>query len=211
MAKVGYIFKASDYTEYESDKAWMQQYGCVQVVEESEKHEEIRPQWKHLLTTLARGDELVVAKFSNAVRSSAELSKFVEFCRVKAVRIISVRDEIDSRDVLFPDTKAADVLFMIGALPEEVTALRKASAHIFELHRSIKLMREEKKVKPGKAERDKIIIDMYRNGHTIPDILAATGTKSKTTVFSVLNRHGVPLDRGKYSVMTGRREPKGRK
>ena len=39
MAKVGYIFKASDYSEYESDKAFMQQYGCVQFVEESEKHD----------------------------------------------------------------------------------------------------------------------------------------------------------------------------
>ncbi len=211
MAKVGYIFKASDYSEYESDKAFMQQYGCVQIVEESEKHEETRPQWKQLLATLGRGDELVIAKFSNAVRSSAELSKFVEYCRVKVVRVISVRDRIDTRNDLFPETTAADVLYMIGALPEEVTALRKASAHIFELHRNIKLMREEKKVKPSKAERDKLIVDMYRNGHTIPDILATAGVKSKTTVFNVLNRNRVPLDRGKYSVMTGRREPKGKK
>ncbi|MCH5331985.1 MAG: recombinase family protein [Alistipes sp.] len=211
MARIGYIFKASDYAEYESDKAWMTEYGCVQVVEESEKREETRPQWKQLLTTLSRGDELVIAKFSNAIRSSAELSKFVEYCRVKAVRIISIRDEIDTRNELFPETTAADVLYMIGALPEEVTALRKASAHIFELHRNIKMMKEEKKVKPPKAERDKIIIDMYRNGYTIPDIMAATSTKSKTTVFAVLNRYNIPLDRGKYSVMSGRRESKAKK
>lgn len=211
MAKVGYIFKASDYSEYESDKAWMQQYGCVQVVEESEKHEETRPQWKQLLTTLGRGDELIIAKFSNAVRSSAELSKFVEYCRIKVVRIISVRDKIDTRNELFPNTMAADVLYMIGALPEEVAALRKASAHIFELHRSIKLMATEKKIKPTKAERDKLVIEMYRNSHTIPDILAATGIKSKTTVFNILNSHRVPLDRGKFSVISGRRESKTKK
>ena len=51
MAKVGYIFKAGDYAEYEADKAWMQQYGCVQVVEEPERNEETRPHWKQLLTT----------------------------------------------------------------------------------------------------------------------------------------------------------------
>lgn len=211
MAKVGYIFKASDYTEYESDKAWMQQYGCVQIVEESEKHEETRPQWKQLLTTLGRGDELIIAKFSNAVRSSAELSKFVEYCRIKVVRIVSVRDKIDTHNELFPNTAAADVLYMIGALPEEITALRKASAHIFELHRNIKLMRENKKTKPTKIERNKLIIDMYRNGHTIPDIMATAGVKSKTTVFSVLNRNRVPLDRGKFSVITGRRESRIKK
>lgn len=211
MAKVGYIFKASDYSEYESDKAFMQQYGCVQIVEESEKHEETRPQWKQLLTTLGRGDELVIAKFSNAVRSSAELSKFMEYCRVKVIRVISVRDRIDTRSELFPDTTAADVLYMIGALPEEVTALRKASAHIFELHRNIKMMREDKKTKPTKMERNKLIIDMYRNSHTIPDIMAATGVKSKTTIFNVLNRHRVPLDRGKFSVLNGRRESRTKK
>lgn len=211
MAKVGYIFKASDYSEYESDKAFMQQYGCVQIVEESEKHEETRPQWKQLLTTLGRGDELVIAKFSNAVRSSAELSKFMEYCRVKVIRVISVRDRIDTRSELFPDTAAADVLYMIGALPEEVTALRKASAHIFELHRNIKMMREDKKTKPTKMERNKLIIDMYRNSHTIPDIMAATGVKSKTTIFNVLNRHRVPLDRGKFSVLNGRRESRTKK
>lgn len=211
MAKVGYIFKASDYSEYESDKAFMQQYGCVQIVEESEKHEETRPQWKQLLTTLGRGDELVIAKFSNAVRSSAELFKFMEYCRVKVIRVISVRDRIDTRSELFPDTTAADVLYMIGALPEEVTALRKASAHIFELHRNIKMMREDKKTKPTKMERNKLIIDMYRNSHTIPDIMAATGVKSKTTIFNVLNRHRVPLDRGKFSVLNGRRESRTKK
>lgn len=211
MAKVGYIFKASDYSEYESDKAWMQQYGCVQIVEESEKHEETRPQWKQLLTALGRGDELVVAKFSNAIRSSAELSKFIEYSRVKVVRVISVRDRIDTRNELFPETTAANVLYMIGSLPEEVTALRKASAHIFELHRSIKLMKEDKKTKPTKAERDKIIIEMYRNGHMIPDIMATTGVKSKTTVFNVLNKNRVPLDRGKFSVITGRRESKSKR
>ena len=211
MAKVGYIFKASDYAEYESDKAWMQQYGCVQIVEESEKHEETRPQWKQLLTTLGRGDELVIAKFSNAVRSSAELSKFIEYSRVKVVRVISVRDRIDTRNELFPETTAAHVLYMIGALQEEVTALRKASAHIFELHRNIELMREDKKTKQTKTERNKLIIEMYRNGHTIPDILATSGVKSRTTVFNVLNKHKVPLDRGKFSVISGRRESKSKK
>ena len=34
MAKVGYIFIATNGEEYAEDKAWMQQYGCVQVIEE---------------------------------------------------------------------------------------------------------------------------------------------------------------------------------
>ena len=36
------------------------------------------------------GDEVVVAKFSNALRGSRELSAFIELCRIKVVRIISI-------------------------------------------------------------------------------------------------------------------------
>ena len=87
MAKVGYIFKANSYDEYDADKEWMCQYGCVQVIEELVENEALRPRWKQLVANLERGDEIVVAKFSNALRGSRELSAFIELCRIKVVRI----------------------------------------------------------------------------------------------------------------------------
>ena len=105
MAKVGYIFKAAGYDGFDADKEWMEQYGCVQVVEEENGNEKLRPQWKQLMASLERGDELVVSKFSNALRGSRELAAFIEFCRVKVVRIISIHDKIDSRGDLFPETR----------------------------------------------------------------------------------------------------------
>ena len=78
MAKVGYIFKADRYDGLEADKEWMEKYGCVQVIEESVDNEALRPKWKQLVANLERGDETVVAKFSNALRGSRELSAFIE-------------------------------------------------------------------------------------------------------------------------------------
>jgi hypothetical protein len=101
MAKVGYIFKADRYDGFEADKEWMQKYGCVQVIEELVENEALRPRWKQLVANLERGDEIVVAKFSNALRGSRELSAFIELCRIKVVRIISIHDRIDSRGKLF--------------------------------------------------------------------------------------------------------------
>ena len=72
MAKVGYIFKKEPYEAFNEDKNWMLQFGCVHVVEEQKEHEKIRPKWNQLLSSLERGDELVVTKFSNAVRGSRE-------------------------------------------------------------------------------------------------------------------------------------------
>lgn len=114
MAKVGYIFKADLYEGFDADKEWMQQYGCIQIVEESVEHESLRPQWKQLISKLERGDEIVVPKFSNAVRGSRELASFIEFCRIKVVRIISIHDRIDSMGKMFPETTAVDVLNMLG-------------------------------------------------------------------------------------------------
>ena len=153
MAKVGYIFKAAGYDGFDTDVEWMKQYGCVQVIEEENGHEKLRPQWKQLMASLERGDEIVLAKFSNALRGSRELATFIEFCRVKVVRIISIHDKVDSRGDLFPETKVADVLEIFGALPEECAALRKASAHIIQLKQNINPAgQREKHQQGGKGE-----------------------------------------------------------
>ena len=92
MAKVGYIFEANSYDAFDADKEWMRQYGCVQVVEESVGHETLRPRWKQLMSNLERGDELVVSKFSNAVRGLRELSALIELCRIKVVYVQAQRN-----------------------------------------------------------------------------------------------------------------------
>lgn len=93
MAKVGYIFKANYYDTIDADREWMQQFNCVRVIEESVEHEKLRPQWKQLMASLERGDEIVVSKFSNAVRGLRELATFIELCRIKVVRIISIHGQ----------------------------------------------------------------------------------------------------------------------
>ena len=191
MAKVGYIFKANHYDAFDADKAWMQQYGCIQIVEEQVEHETLRPQWKQLMASLERGDEVVVTKFSNAVRGVRELASFIEFCRIKVVRIVSIHDKIDSRGEMFPETTVAQVLEIFGALPEETAALRKASAHVMHL------------------QREKTIVDMYNNGHSIDDIFAVSGFSSRSSVFRILNKYGVKLNRGKFSGPLGKRKKKG--
>lgn len=115
MAKVGYIFLAEAYESVESDKAWMEKFGCVKIVEENAEDEKLRPEWKALLMSLERGDELVLSKFSNALRGTRELSYFLELCRIKVIRIISIHDKVDSKDEAFPALKTSDFLDMIGS------------------------------------------------------------------------------------------------
>lgn len=198
MAKVGYIFMANQYDMLEADKEWMLQYGCVQVFEESTDHEILRPLWKQLMASIERGDEIVVSKFSNAVRGTRELATFLELCRIKDARIISIHDGIDTKDELFPDTKVSDVIKMFGSLPEEIAALRKSSSHIMHLQQYIK--QPSKTVGSiSKTERERMIVDMYNNGHSIDDIFEMSGFSSRSSVFRILNKYGVKLNRGKFS------------
>ena len=206
MAKVGYIFKAADYDGFSADKEWMESYGCVQIVEEENGHEKLRPGWRQLLESLERGDEIVLAKFSNALRGSRELAAFIEFCRVKVVRIISIHDRIDSRGDLFPETKVSDVLEMFGSLPEECAILRKASSHVIYLKQNVGQPPKEKNI--SKAEREKTIVAMYNNGHSIDDIWKVSGFSSRSSVFRILNKYGVALNRGKFSGPLGKRKSK---
>ena len=207
MAKVGYIFAAACYDGVDADKEWMCRYGCVQVVLEKSEHEKVRPQWKQLLSNLGRGDELVVSKLSNAVRGSRELAALIELCRIKVVRIISIHDKIDTAGELFPETTPADVMAMVGSLPEEAMALRKASAHIDILKQNI---RPPKGLSvKSKEDREKTIVSMYNSGHSIDDIWSVSGFHSRSSVFRILNKYGVTLNRGKFSGPLGKRKKEG--
>ena len=208
MAKVGYIFKANSYDALDADKEWMRQYGCVQVVEEECAHEALRPQWKQLMASLGRGDELVVAKFSNAVRDLRGLAALVELCRIKVVRLVSIHDKIDTLGELFPDTTAAQVLEMFGALPEEVAVLRKSSSHIMQLQQTIKPPVTKKAM--SRAEREKTIVDMYNNGYPIDDIWKMSGFNSKSSIWRILNKYGVWLNRGRTSGPRVKKQHRGR-
>lgn len=205
MAKVGYLFMANSDSS-DADREWMRQYGCVHIIEETIEHETLRPMWKRLMSNLERGDEIVVSKFSDAVRGLRELAAFIELCRIKGVRIVSIHDRIDTRSELFPDTSAADVLWIIGSFPEEIAALRRFSAHVEELQQNIKAPATPQIA--SKADREKLIVDMYVNGHSLDDIWATSGFSSKSSIWRILNKYGVKLDRGQTSGPRNKQKPK---
>ena len=142
------------------------------------------------------------------MRGVRELASFIEFCRIKVVRIVSIHDKIDSRGEMFPETTVAQVLEIFGALPEETAALRKASAHVMHLQMNIRSPKK-KVLNLSKTEREKTIVDMYNNGHSIDDIFAVSGFSSRSSVFRILNKYGVKLNRGKFSGPLGKRKKKG--
>lgn len=194
MAKIGYILSVTNDDRLVTDKEWMQQYGCIRVIEENAGHEKMRPMWHQLLPSLERGDELVVSKFSNAVRGVRELAALIEFCRVKVVRLISLHDKIDTGNEMFLETSSTQVMEMFGSLPEEVAVLRRrTSSHA--VHQLQTLTSKPNVTIQDKTEREKTIVSMYNNNHSIDDIWAVSGFKSRSSVFRILKKYGVQLNR----------------
>jgi DNA invertase Pin-like site-specific DNA recombinase len=200
MAKIGYIMATLHYDRLEEDRRWMQEFGCVRIVEESDTDEKGRPLWKQLMIALERGDELVISKFSNALRGVRELAFFLEFCRVKVIRVISIHDRIDSSNELFPETRPSDVLVMIGSLPEEALVLRKSSEHVSRLQeRMIVQLPPVSTSRERRMDREKTVINLYAAGHPIDEIWKASGFRSRSSVFRILNKYGIKLNRGRHS------------
>ena len=50
------------------------------------------------------------------------------------------------------------------------------------------------------------IVSMYNSGHTIDDIWTVSGFRSRSSVFRILNKYGVKLNRGHFSGPLGKRK-----
>ena len=206
MAKIGYMLLAPRYVDAEEDKAWMEKFGCYDIIQEDyPDNEKNRVLWDQVLARIQSGDTLVIPKLSNVLKSARQLVFFLEFCRIQNVRLISIHDKIDPGNELFPDTKTSDVLTAIALLPKEANAVRVPSKPFQKIRRKIKAL---SKKQLARSERNRIIINMYNERYSIDDIVAQSGFRSRSSVFRILNDAGVNLDRGRTKGPLGPRKKK---
>ncbi len=198
---------APGYDDFSADSEWMEDFGCVEIVrEELLSPDKARTQWDSLMARVQFGDTVVIPKLSNALRGARQLVFFLEFCRVKNIRLVSIHDRIDSGNGLFPETKTGDVLTAIALLPKEANAIRKSSHHISRIKKHIESMSDKAM---GRAERNRRVVNMYLEGFPIDEIFEKSGFRSRSSVFRILNDANVQLDRGRWKGPLGPRKKKG--
>ena len=140
MAKIGYLPYLAQYAGGTDDRQWMADFGCEDFVEEQPVEGGYRLGWDRLLAAIGKGDTLVISKLAHVVKGARQLSFFLEFCRIKSVRLISLHDGIDSDNELFPETKVSDVLNIMARLPEKANAVRKMVSHQGKQTKGIKVL-----------------------------------------------------------------------
>ena len=193
MARVGYIMSFKHLAEdLKEDIKWMQDHGCCTIYIEDERNEKSRIEWKDMLEQLACGDEIVVSKFSHAVRGSREFSVFCDYLRREKVSVISIHDEIDTQGKVFKEKTMTEFMDMLATLPTETMALRQAHEH----EAKLRARKHPRTISQTKSDRNNTIVRMYKKGESIDKIWKMSGFKSRQSVFNVLEAAGVSFNRG---------------
>lgn len=185
MARIGYFLAESKSIRAGEDLKKLEEQNCDVIYKDVIKNETTRPEWKSLISSMKRGDELFLISLHNAVRGPRQLCLLLELCRVHRIRLVSLRDQIDSWDDMFKSS-TANVLDIIGALPGDTLVMRISGE---------KYDNNKRGVKGQKSERDKICIKMYQEGYPIDDIQKATNFSSKSSVFRILKKYGIEFTR----------------
>ena len=88
----------------------------------------------------------------------------------------------------------------MDVLPEEFLALRKSAEHVANLkEKMIVSLPPVSSAKMQKLDREKTVIKLYVSGHPIDEVWRASGFRSRSSVFRILNKHGIKLNRGNHS------------
>lgn len=189
MSKVGYIMLSSTNDRQEEDLKSLETVGCKTIIQEREEDEVSRPKWRKLMISLDRNDTLVIIQFRNAVRGTRELATLLDFCREANIRIISLRDRIDSEDLMFP-ASTVNIFNVIGRLPQDIFSLRKASSRLQTLRR-----RFSAKESQERNNRNQRIVELYLGGYSIDEIRQETNIHSKGSLYRILKEKGVETNR----------------
>ena len=197
MSKFGYYFETNNQTELIQALQWMNNYGCDTIAKDSIEYEKLRPQWQQTVEKLESGDELVVYKLSNAIRGSRELLFFLEFCRLKNIRIISILDRIDSHQQLFQNIEnmTLHIFDVLANFTAESVVLKKK---VTSIQRTNKKQLAKRQVGVSKLERNMNVINLYISGYPINEIWKQSGFRSRSSVFRILNDAGIKLQRGNW-------------
>lgn len=59
-----------------------------------------------------------------------------------------------------------------------------------------------------KLDREKTVVNLYIAGHPIDEIWRASGFRSRSSVFRILNKNGIKLNRGNHSGPIKKRDTK---
>ena len=194
MEYVGYINTAYYIEQLEEFVSSMKQMPCSFIYYD-EKDNGDRQNWKSFISTLNNNDTAVLVSFDNAFCNFNEMMFFLKLCSSKNIRIISLKDSLDTSDVLFPKVSTQNTLKIIASM-----TVTKGQAAFDDFQAELLSDKfHEKKIK-----KYRMVINMYNAGYSIKEIMSRTGYHGKSNIYRILHMFNVELE---YPTMVRSKQP----
>lgn len=186
MARYGYILHSAK----EATIKMIEEMGCCRILKECRYDTRTRPQRRNLLRQIGNNDEIIVPRLCHIVSGCTGLAVLLEYCDIRNIRLVSVEDMIDTAGILYDGESDRNIVSAFKTLISDVTAIKKGNGEMpLQMSSSVQTAAKERK-----TNRDSRVISMYLTGLNTGDILRLNNI-SKTTLFRVLRKHGIPTNR----------------
>lgn len=142
-----------------------------------------RSEWIKFHDRLKEGDSAVLYSIFNAFRFVDELMRFLKYCDYMNIRIISIEDEIDTDDQLWP-ASTWKILKVIMNLSTKMDSGRYNDYKIDFLTDNVSIRR---------ARKVASCINMLNAHFTYAEIMKQLGYKSKKSIWNIMNKYCVRI------------------
>ena len=137
------------------------------------------------LDSFQKGDTVVLGSLNGVFTTVESFLMFLRFCNLQDIRIISIDEEIDSADEIFPLSGSQKLLDLLCNLK---TAKRSSD----DTHDDTELIKSYRQVRM--AKRHITVINLYNAHYSIRDIMRITGYKSRKSIYLILQRYGIDVE-----------------
>lgn len=186
MARYGYILHSADDTTVRN----IEESGCCRIFRESRYDTQTRPERRTLLRQIDNNDEIIVPRLCHIVNGCSNLAVLLEYCEARNIRLVSIGDRIDTAGILYDGESDRNIVSAFKTLASDVADIKKGNGE--------KPLQTQSPVqtsaKERRTQRDSRVISMYLTGLNTGEILRLNNI-SKTTLFRVLRKHGIPTER----------------
>lgn len=191
MAIIGYIKDSFTVKDIETYLDQMNKLGCQKIYEDDTSVQRQRIWWKYLLENRTEGDTIIIYKLSNALGGWVELPLFLQLCLKKKIRVISIKDGLDTDGHLYT-TSLLDFLPILASFGKETYEKKPKFTKDYPLEMSGSIVREQKRREKMLLERT--VINDYLSGKPIETICSSRHVP-KTTIYRLLDRNGIKTNR----------------
>lgn len=189
--RYGYLNNAQN-VEYAKMRNELEAFQCDLIFCDEEYSNSTRPAWRSLIDCLKENDEFFILSFGNAFCDLNSFFYFMRYIVLKHVRLVSVKDEIDTKGELFVNSNNAGDIFshcfsVLGLLP-----LRIGKNRFFQKANTTepehKLLYKQKK-----NECSMKAVNMYAAGYTVDEIRRTLGYKTRKSIYDIIHKKKLGL------------------